>query len=71
MKDLEATHEAEILDQFACPSRTFSSVAARTSEDSLRLLGEAIGIGGEDEVLDVTCARDCQLPSAIGILAPS
>jgi ubiquinone/menaquinone biosynthesis C-methylase UbiE len=52
---LEIKHKAEIVDQFTRQAETFSSVAARTSEEALRLLGETIGIDAEDEVLDVAC----------------
>lgn len=55
MTEPDARHKAEILDQFTRQAQTFSSVAARTSEDALRMLDEAIGIDAEDEVLDVAC----------------
>lgn len=55
MNSSHEAHRSEILDQFTRQANTFSSVQARTSEDALRLLADAVEIEAADQVLDVAC----------------
>jgi len=44
-----------ILDQFTRQAEPFAKLPAHSTEESIRLLGEASGIGPEDTILDVAC----------------
>lgn len=44
-----------ILDQFTRQAEPFAKLPAHSTEESLRLLGEAAGIGRDDTILDVAC----------------
>jgi len=44
-----------IVEQFSAQAAPFAKLAAHSTEDSLRLAREAVGIGAADTVLDVAC----------------
>lgn len=48
-------HAKHIMDQFTKQAQTFATVAAHSSEDSLRLLVDKSEVTGEDEVVDIAC----------------
>jgi ubiquinone/menaquinone biosynthesis C-methylase UbiE len=51
----EATHRAQILDQFTRQATPFATAPAIHDEAALRLVIEFSGVGANDTVLDVAC----------------
>jgi SAM-dependent methyltransferase len=48
-------HRRLILDQFTRQAEPFARLPAHSTEESIRLVGEAAGIGPDDTILDVAC----------------
>ena len=51
----DASHQGLILDQFTRQATLFSTAAAITNADALRMIVEAARPGPDDTVLDVAC----------------
>jgi SAM-dependent methyltransferase len=55
MGQTDADHRRLILDQFTRQAEPFARLPAHSAEESIRLVGEAAGIGPDDTILDVAC----------------